>query len=67
MTELSTNSSINTEVCAFIDNCFNSITFSVFPGRFKLASESHACNTRPSSKDLLLFQATILQDLEENQ
>ena len=54
---------INIEVCAFINNCFNSNTYSVFAERFKLISESHAHNTRSSSKGLLL----ILQDLEGNQ
>ena len=44
---------INTEACAFINNCFNSNTFSVFAERFKLISESHAHNTRSSSKGLL--------------
>ena len=58
---------INIETCAFIKNCFNSNTFSVFAERFKLISESHAHNTRSSSKDLFLFQAIIPQDLEENQ
>ena len=33
---------INIEACAFINNCFNSKTFSVFAERFKLVSESHA-------------------------
>ena len=36
---------INTEVCALINNCFNSNTFSAFAERFKLVSESHAHNT----------------------
>ena len=54
---------IKIEVCAFINNCFNSNTYSVFAERFKLISESHAHNTRSSSKGLLL----ILQDLEDNQ
>ena len=58
---------INIEASAFIKNCFNSNTFSVFAERFKLISESHAHNTRSSSKGLLLFQAIILQDSEENQ
>ena len=31
---------------AFVNNCFNSNTFSVFTERFKLVSESHAHNTR---------------------
>ena len=44
---------INVETCAFINNCFNSNTFSVFGERFKLISESHAHNTRSSSKGLL--------------
>ena len=44
---------INIEVCAFINNCFNSNTYSVFAERFKLISESHAHNTRSSSKGLL--------------
>ena len=44
---------INIEVSAFINNCFNSNTFSVFSERFKLVSESHAHNTRSSSKGLL--------------
>ena len=44
---------INIEACAFINNCFNSNTFSVFAERFKLISESHAHNTRSSSKGLL--------------
>ena len=58
---------INIEACAFINNCFNSNTFSVFEERFKILSETHAHNSRSSSKGLLLFQAIILQDLEENQ
>ena len=44
---------INIEASAFIKNCFNSNTFSVFAERFKLISESHAHNTRSSSKGLL--------------
>ena len=44
---------INIETCAFIKTCFNSNTFSVFAERFKLISESHAHNTRSSSKGLL--------------
>ena len=44
---------INIEACAFINNCFNSNTFSVFAERFKVVSESHAHNTRSSSKGLL--------------
>ena len=44
---------ITIEACAFINNCFNSNTFSVFAERFKLISESHAHNTRSSSKSLL--------------
>ena len=54
---------ISIQACSFINNCFNSNTFSVFTERFKLISESHAHNTRSSSKGLLL----ILQDLEDNQ
>ena len=54
---------INIKVCAFINNCFNSNTYSVFAERFKLISEFHAHNTRSSSKGLHL----ILQDLEDNQ
>ena len=44
---------INIETCAFINNCFNSNTFSVFAERFKVVSESHAHNTRSFSKGLL--------------
>ena len=44
---------INIEACAFINNCFNSNTFSVFAERFKHVSESHAHNTRSSSKGLI--------------
>ena len=58
---------INIEACAFINNCFSSNTFSVFAERFKLVSESHGHDTRPSIKSYFLFQATIFQDLEENQ
>ena len=41
---------INVEACAFINNCFNSNTFSAFAERFKLISASHVHNTRSSSK-----------------
>ena len=58
---------VNIEACGFINNSFNSNTFSVFAGRFKLVSKSHAHNTRSSSKVYCLFQAITLQDLEENQ
>ena len=44
---------INITACAFINNCFNSNTFSVFSERFKLVLEPHAPNTRSSSKGLL--------------
>ena len=44
---------INIQACSFISNYFNSNTFSVFAERFKLISESHAHNTRSSSKGLL--------------
>ena len=44
---------INIGACAFINNCFNSNTFSVFAKIFKLVSESHVHNTRSSSKGLL--------------
>ena len=44
---------VNIEICAFINNCFNSNTFSVFAKRFKFTSESHAHNARSSSKGLL--------------
>ena len=44
---------IDIEACAFINNCFNSNTFSVFAERFKLISESHAHNTRLTIKGLL--------------
>ena len=44
---------INIEVCAFVNSCFYSNTFSVFGERFKLVSESYAHNTRSSSKGLL--------------
>ena len=44
---------ITIEACAFINNCFNSNTFSVFAERFKLILESHVHNTRSSSKGLL--------------
>ena len=44
---------VNIEACGFINNSFNSNTFSVFTGRFKLVSKSHAHNTRSSSKVLL--------------
>ena len=43
---------INIKACAFINNCFNSHSFSVFAKRFKRISESHAHNTRSSSKGL---------------
>ena len=43
---------INIKACAFINNCFNSHSFSVFAERFKRISESHAHNTRSSSKGL---------------
>ena len=36
-----------------INSCFNSTTFLVFAGRFKLVSESHAHNTRSYNKGLL--------------
>ena len=59
---------INIETCAFINNCFNSNTFSLSAERFKFAAESHAHNTRSSSKDLLfvpcyntMFQAIMFQ------
>ena len=48
---------INTEACAFINNCFNSNTFSIFAERFKLVSESPAHNNRSSSKGLLYVQS----------
>ena len=44
---------VNIEACTFINNCFNSNTFTVFAERFKLVSESHAHNTRSSNKGLL--------------
>ena len=44
---------INITACAFINNYFNSNTFSVFSERFKLVLEPHAPNTRSSSKGLL--------------
>ena len=44
---------INVEVCVFINNCFNRNTFSVFAERFEIVSESHAHNTRSSSKGLI--------------
>ena len=43
---------INIKACAFINNCFNSHSFSVFAERFKRISESHAHNTRSSTKGL---------------
>ena len=43
----------NIEACVFIKYCFNSYDFSVFAERLKLVSESHAHNTRSSSKGLL--------------
>ena len=52
---------INIEVSAFINNCFNSNTFSVFSERFKLVSESHAHNTRSSSKGLLFVLSCIFE------
>ena len=44
---------VNIEPCAFINNCFNSNTFSLFAERFELVSESHVHNTKSSSKGLL--------------
>ena len=44
---------VNIEVCTFVNNCFNRNTFSVFAERFIIVSESHARNTRSSSKGLL--------------
>ena len=59
---------INIEACAFINGCFNNNTFSVFAKRFKLKSESHAHNTKSSSKGLLFVPSyIILRDLGENQ
>ena len=58
---------INIEACDFINNCFNSNTFSVFAERFKLVSESPAYKTRSSSEAYFLFQDIMLQDLEQNQ
>ena len=58
---------INIEACAFINSCFNSSTFSVFVGRFKLVCKSQAHNTNHPVKACFLFQAIILQDLEEDQ
>ena len=52
---------INIEACAFFNNCFNSNTFSVFAERFKLISESHAHNTRSSSKGLLFVLSCIFE------
>ena len=46
---------INIEACTFINNYFDSNTFSVFAKGFRLVSESHAHNTRPSSKGLLFL------------
>ena len=43
---------INIEACAFINNYFNSDTFSVFAERFKLLLEPLVHNTRSSSKGL---------------
>ena len=58
---------INIEVCAFINNCFSSSIFSVFTERFKFVSESHAYNTRSSSKGLLFVPSYNFSRLEENQ
>ena len=52
---------INIEACASFNNCFNSNTFSVFAERFKLISESHAHNTRSSSKGLLFVLSYIFE------
>ena len=41
------------EACGFINNYFNSNTFSLFAERFKLMSASHVHNIRSSSKGLL--------------
>ena len=48
---------VNIEACAFIDNCFNNNTFSAFAEKFKLVPESHAHNTRSSSKGLLFVSS----------
>ena len=48
---------VNIEACAFIGNCFNNNTFSAFAEKFKLVPESHAYNTRSSSKGLLFVSS----------
>ena len=50
---------INIEGCFlfFCFICFNSNTFSVFTGRFKLVLESHAHNTGSSSEGLIFVQS----------
>ena len=44
---------VNIEASAFINNSFNSNSFSVLAVRFKLVSESHAHNARSSSKSFI--------------
>ena len=45
---------INVESCIFINNCFNTDSFSIFNENFKLVSTTYSYNTR-SARNGLLF------------
>ena len=50
---------VNIEACISINSCFYGNTFLVFAERYKFVTESHAHNTRSSSKGLLFLSQAI--------